>query len=579
MRCELSGVTAARGLALGRARIRAPHVMEVEERSLAPEAVEPEIQRLSEAIAATRTELARLRDQIQGALAQDVGEFLDIHALLLDDPELMTGLAGLIRTGRYAASYALKLQRDRLVAVFDAMEDPYLRSRREDVDHVLGRVHAALQRGQDGGDIIGLAGEVLVTDTVAPTELVPMAERGVLAVLMSRGSPMSHSAILARSIGLPMLVVSAEALATIPDGAAVMVDAGRGQIIVEPGAEDLADLRQRELAEAREQRSLIRLRNAATRTRDGVDIALSANAESRDDVARARQLGAAGVGLLRTEFLYLQRSDPPSEDEQYAAYRDAVLAMDGRPVTLRTLDLGADKADSAGIALSREPNPALGLRGVRLALARPALLRTQLRAMLRASAHGPVRILVPMVSQRTEMLAVRRLLHESRRALCREGHALAQDTPLGAMIEVPAAAFALPTLIDTMDFVSIGTNDLIQYLLAADRTNESLGALFSPLHPAVLRALHEIVETCRKADTPVSICGEIAGDPRCTRLLLALGLRDLSMHPASLLEVRAAVRQCELRGLRRRLGSLLRAHDRSALERAVARLADGPSGA
>ncbi|HPA01340.1 MAG TPA: phosphoenolpyruvate--protein phosphotransferase [Chiayiivirga sp.] len=572
MRSEQSGVTASRGLALGRARIRAPRIIDTEERSLPSDAVENEVGRLQDAICAARTELARLRDRVQGALAQEVGEFIDMHALLLDDPELLAGLTGLIRTGRFTAGYALRLQRDRLVAVFDAMDDPYLRSRREDVEHVLGRVHAALQRGQDEGDIIGLAGEVLITDSVAPTELLPMVERGVVAVLVSRGSPMSHSAILARSLGMPMLIAPAEALAAIPEGAAVMVDAGRGQIIVEPGAEDLADLREREQAEAREQRSLVRLRNAATRTLDGADIALWANAESRDEVARARQLGAAGVGLLRTEFLFLQRSEPPSEEEQYAAYRDAILAMEGRTVTLRTLDLGADKADAAGIALAHEPNPALGLRGVRLALARPALLRTQLRAMLRAAAHGPVRILVPMVSRREEMLAMRRALRECARELRREGHAAAPDTPLGAMIEVPAAAFALPTMLDTMDFVSIGTNDLIQYLLAADRANDALGELFSPLHPAVIRALHEIIDACRRAGTPVALCGEMAGDARCTRLLLALGLSEFSMHPASLLEVRAAVRRCELRALRRRAGALLRARDRAALERLLARL-------
>lgn len=572
MRARLSGVTASRGLALGRARVRAPHVVEAEERRLPSEAVEPEIARLVDAIRFTRVELAALRDQLQGALAQEVGEFLDVHALLLDDPDLVSGLVEMIRSGRYAASYALKLQRDRLAAVFGAMEDPYLRSRREDLDHVIGRLQAALQRGTAEDDIIGLAGEVLVADTVSPTDLVPMVERGVLAVLVSRGSPMSHSAILARSLGLPMLIAPAEALAAIPDGVAVMVDAGRGEVIVEPGPEDLADLREREAAEAREQRSLVRLRAAATRTRDGVDIALMANAESRDDVARARQLGAAGVGLLRTEFLFLQRTEVPDEEEQYAACRDAVLAMEGRPVTLRTLDLGADKADASGIALPREPNPALGLRGVRLALARPVLLRTQLRAMLRASAHGPVRILVPMVSQREEMLAVRRHLRVCERELRREGHTVARGTALGAMIEVPAAAFALPTMLDAMDFVSIGTNDLIQYLLAADRANDALGTLFSPLHPAVIRALHEILAACLRTRKPASICGEMAGDPQYTRLLLALGLTELSMHPANILEVRAAVRRCELSALRRRAGALLRARDRSAVERAVARL-------
>ena len=246
MRLALSGIASAKGLALGRARIREPHIQDIEERILAPEDVDAEVTRLHQAIAATRAELARLREQLQGALAQEIGEFLDLHALLLDDPDLVLGLVELIRTGRYAASYALRLQRDRLAAIFDAMEDPYLRSRREDIDHVIGRVQAALLRGLDGSDVIGLAGEVLVTDTVSPAEMAQLSERGVVAVLISHGSPLSHSAILARSLGLPMLIAHADALAAIPDGAAVMVDAGRGEIIVEPGPDDLSDLRERE---------------------------------------------------------------------------------------------------------------------------------------------------------------------------------------------------------------------------------------------------------------------------------------------------------------------------------------------
>ncbi|MCX7563655.1 phosphoenolpyruvate--protein phosphotransferase [Xanthomonadaceae bacterium XH05] len=571
MRLVLSGIAASRGLALGRARIREAHRLEIEERILAADEVDAEIARLHQAIAATRAELARLREQLQGALAQEIGEFLDLHALLLDDPDLATGLVELIRTGRYAANYALKLQRDRLAAVFDTMDDPYLRSRREDIDHVIGRVQAALLRGPESSDVIGLAGEVLVTDTVAPAELVQLSERGVVAVLVSQGSPLSHSAILARSLGLPMMIVPADALATIPDAAAVMVDAGRGEIIVEPGANDLVDLREREFAQVREQRTLARLRTAPTRTSDDTEIRLQANAESREDVTRAFRLGASGIGLYRTEFLFLQRREPPDEDEQLAAYRDAVLGMSGRPVTLRTLDLGADKADLAGIALAREPNPAMGLRGVRLALARPALFRIQLRAMLRASGYGPVRILVPMVTQREEMLAVRALANQYEQELRAEGHHVADNILLGAMIEIPAAAIVLPSMIDTMDFVSIGTNDLIQYLLAVDRGNDAIGALFSPLHPAVIRVLHEIVVACGDAGKPLSICGEIASDPHFTQLLLALGLTDFSMHPTALLEVRARIRQSDLRTLRRRRTALLRAQDRAALERIVNR--------
>lgn len=572
MRLALSGLTAAKGLALGRARIRQSHVLDIEERTLAPEEAEAEVARLLQAMAATRAELAGLREQLQGALTQEIGEFLDMHVLLLDDPELTSGLTDLIQTGLYSASYALKLQHDRLAAVFEAMDDPYLRSRREDIDQVLGRVQAALQRGLDGSDVIGLAGEVLIADNVAPAELAQLSERGVVAVLVAQGSTLSHSAIMARSLGIPMLVVAADVLGTIQEGNAVMVDGGRGQIIVEPDPDDLLELRTREFAQGRERRALTRLRDQPTTTRDGFTIRLFANAESREDIARAHRLGVTGVGLYRTELLFLQRREPPDEDEQLAAYRDAVLGMNGRPVTLRCFDLGADKADSAGISLPREPNPALGLRGIRLALVRPALFRTQLRAMLRASAYGPVRILIPMVTRREEMVLVRRILRECASELRHEGHHLPDTVELGAMIEVPAAAIALSPMLATVDFVSIGSNDLVQYLLAADRGNDALGEMFSPLYPAVIRVLHEVIRTCRASATPISICGEIAGDTRFTRLLLALGLTDFSMHPSSLLDIRAVIRNSSLRPLRRQAGALLRAGRRATLERIVARL-------
>lgn len=572
MRQRLPGLIAARGLALGRARVREARVLEIEERKLAPDEIEAEVARLVQAIDFIRHELTGLREQLQGALAQEIGEFLDIHAMLLDDPELSAGLTELIRTGLYPASYALKLQRDRLVAVFEAMDDPYLRSRREDVEHVLGRVQSVLQHGQAGTEIIGLAGDVLVVEAVAPAELAQLSERGVLAVLVARGSTLSHSAIMARSLGLPMLVMNPEVLARIPDGAALMVDAGRGEVIVEPGPDDLLELRRRQSEQARERRALARLRDQPTRTRDGIGVRLAANAEAREDVTEAFRLGADGIGLYRTELLFLQQREPPDEDTQLAAYRDAVLGMNGRPVSFRIFDLGADKADGAGISLAHEPNPALGLRGIRLALARPALLRSQLRAMLRASAYGPVRILAPMITRREEMVVLRRLLHACAAELRREGEHLVKPVELGAMVEVPAAAIALPAMLRTLDFVAIGTNDLIQYLLAVDRGNDALGEMFSPLYPAVIRTLHAVIRTCREAGKPVSVCGEIASDVQYTRLLLALGLTEFSMHPSNLLAVRAVIRESDLAQLRRRTGSLLRAGRRATLERLVAAL-------
>jgi phosphotransferase system enzyme I (PtsI) len=570
---RLRGHGASRGSALGRARVRLPHALEVNEQRIPASRVEAELERLHRAVELARDEMHQLRQRLHGALAREVGEFLDLHALLLDDPELLFGLDELIRTGRYSADYALRLQRDRLAAVFDGMEDAYLKSRMDDLDHVIGRIHAFLQKRQPG--VKGVAGEILVSDNVAPSELAQLQSQGVVGIVTSAGSALSHSAILARSLHLPLVVSAADALQKINDGDVLIVDAGSGQVIVDPTPADLRDYRERLRDLAKEQRELGRLRSKPTRTRDEVDITLLANAESAEDVARAHALGASGLGLYRTEFLFLQRNELPDEEEQFECYRDAVLGMSGRPVTIRTLDLGADKADRTGLVLGDEENPALGLRGVRLMLARPAVAKAQLRAILRASGYGPVRILIPMVSVREEIVQLHRQIKRLTAQLREEGHEIAEHVPLGAMIEVPAAALALETFIDKVDFLSIGTNDLVQYLMAVDRNHEGLGELYSPLHPALLRVLAQVITTAQAHDTPVAVCGEIAGDPRLVPMLLALGLREFSLHPATLLEVRRAIRDRHLGKLLALAPKLLRARDRKDIEKWLEKVAVG----
>jgi phosphotransferase system enzyme I (PtsI) len=574
MRRAIAGQGASRGLALGRARLRLAHALDTREQIIPHSEVDAELGRLHGALDAARNELKGLRERLHGALAHELGEFLDIHALILDDPELLHGLDALVRTGHYGAEYALKLQRDRLVSVFDGMEDPYFRSRREDIEHVIGRVRAALHRGPSEPHA-GIAGEILVTDAVGPAELAQLQAQGVVAIVTSTGSMLGHSAILARSLHLPLVVGAHDALAHINDGDALMVDGGKGTVIREPDAADLRGYHNRQRALLRESKTLQKLRHAETRTKDGVDIRLYANAESREDVAEAHALGAAGVGLYRTEFLFLQRHQLPDEDEQFRVYRDLVLGMNGRPVTIRTLDLGADKADGTGVVLQGEPNPALGLRGVRLSLARRPLFEAQLRAILRSSGYGAVRILVPMVSRREEMVAVRALIKSLARDLRSEGHELGESYEVGAMIEVPAAALALGSFVDQVDFVSIGTNDLMQYMLAADRDNEALSDLYSPLHPSFLKVLHDIMVLGVRRKLPVAVCGEMAGDMRFTQLLLALGLTDFSLHPTTLLEVRQVIRESDHGKLRARTGALLRARDRAGIEKWLSRSAAG----
>jgi phosphotransferase system enzyme I (PtsI) len=567
VRFTLTGNGAARGMALGRARLEQPSRYLIDERPLAAAEVDAELARLNRAMVLARAELAGLREKLHGMLAGEVGDFIDVHSLILADRELNAGLADLVRVGRYRASAALKMQRDRLVAVFEAMDDAYLRSRKEDIDHVIGRVQAALMRESSVEErkLASRVGEILVSDTVAPSELVPLAEHGVLGVVLASGSPLSHSAILARSLRLPMIVAAHEALAHIQDDDLILIDGEHGEVVVHPTAQDIARYRAWQRDVVQRGKRLALLRDVDTRTRDGVQIHLHANAELPADIAQARACGAAGIGLYRTEFLFLQRKEMPGEEEQFLAYRDLVLGMGGLPVTIRTLDLGADKADSSGLVLDDEDNPALGVRGVRLSLRRPQLLIIQLRAILRASSYGPLRILVPMVASAEEMASVRHVLNECARDLRTAGYEIADHIELGAMIEVPAAAIALPGMIKKLDFIAIGTNDLVQYTLAVDRNNDQLANLYDPLHPAVLTLLAQTIATATRAGRHVSLCGEMAGDTRYTGLLLALGLTEFSMHPGLLLEVREAINAFDRSKLLGEAKSLLRAVTREGI--------------
>ncbi len=572
MRQVLTGTVAAHGMALGRARLVQASRYAIDTRPLHEDEVEGELKLLHQALNTAQQELRELRGKLQGALAREVNEFIDAHSLLLDDAELLRGLDDLVRVGRYRASAALKKQRDRLSAVFEAMDDPYLRSRKEDVEQVINRVITALQRqtSPEERKLAARVGEILIADSIAPADMAQAAGSGLLGVVASSGSAYSHSAILARSLGLPMLVGTRDALAAIHDDDLILLDAERGQTVVHPTAQDLAHYRAWQREAVNEGRRLAKLANAPTRTRDGVEIALLANAETGTDVAMARARGADGVGLYRTEFLFLRKRELPSEEEQFIAYRDLVMGMGGLPVTIRTMDLGADKADAAGLTTRGEENPALGVRGVRLSLRHPSVFITQIRAILRAACYGPVRVLIPMVTQPDELIAVRTLFNLARQELRHEDIDLLEKLPLGAMIEVPAAAINVGALLEHCDFLAIGTNDLAQYVLAADRGNDALDNIYNPLQPALLRLLSHVISAGRRAKKPVSLCGEIAGDTNFTALLLMLGLHEFSMHPSQILPVRDRLATLDRARLRRHAARLLRAHTHEQVEAMLA---------
>jgi len=571
MRFTIKGSVASRGMVLGRAHLQQPNQIVVDQRPIDKTEIDQEIFNLNEALQHAREELQTQREKLQGAFAREVSEFIDAHTMILEDPELLSGLYDLIRNDHYRASAALKIQRDRLVAVFDAIDDPYLRSRREDIDQVIGRVQEALARDTTPSErqMASRMGEILVSDTVAPAEFAHFSEQGVLGIVLTGGSPFSHCAILARSMRLPMVVSAEEALARICDDDLILIDGNQGEIIVHPTAQDIARYRQYQRDMVRDTHILRPYKNSKTKTKDGVEIRLYANAELPVDVANARAMGAAGIGLYRTEFLFLQRRELPGEEEQFEAYRELVQGMEGLSVTIRTLDLGADKAIGSGLTLQTEPNPALGVRGIRLSLLRPGLFNTQLRAILRASSYGHIRILLPMVTSLEEILAVRALMDNCAQELRSLNYHIADRVELGAMVEVPAAAISLSSWIKKLDFVALGTNDLVQYTLATDRNNDALGSLYDPLHPAVLKLISHTLQVTKRAGKPLSLCGEMAGDTRYTRLLLALGLTDLSMHPSSLLEVRKAIVGSDHSMLMKKSAVLRRASTKSTIDQVL----------
>ena len=543
MALTLHGISASNGIAIGKLHVLRRGMLDVPERRLSGAQVGGEITRFKAALRAASRELKAIKARIPSDTKAEIAAFIDTHLLMLEDTALTTGTLQAIRELRCNAEHALKLQRDAIVSVFDAMDDAYLRTRRDDVDHVVNRV----QRILSGGRTPVFVGrpddpQVVFADDLAPADTVLLQDQGVAAFLTEYGGPLSHTAILARSLGVPAVVGLHDARSHLRDDELVIVDGRQGVVVVAPDPATLRHYRsrQKEIMRVRAARSALRKTPAVTG--DGEPVTLQANVEFHSELALAIRDGAAGVGLYRTEYLFLNRSAPPTEAEQQEAYAGIVRAAKGGPVTIRTLDLGADKqVDGSRPGAPVSQNPALGLRAVRLCLREPGLFKPQLRAILRASAHGPVRMLIPMISSTGEFEQVLDVVRVCKRELSEEGVPFDPATPLGGMIEVPAAAVCADLFARKMDFLSIGTNDLIQYTIAVDRVDDEVSYLYDPLHPAVLRLISTIIKAGRRAGIPVALCGEMAGDARYTRLLLGMGLKEFSVHPNALLEIKQAI--------------------------------------
>lgn len=554
MTFALFGVGVSRGVAIGRVHVLERDQLEIIEYPIDAGQVDAEVQRFHRAVAIARQQLRAVRDHIPANTPTDVAAFIDAHLLMLEDSALALEPGRLIHELKCNAEWALKLQRDTLVGVFEEMDDPYLRTRKDDVDHVVDRVQRILLNQVPMKHEVPdsrMSGYIVLADDLTPADTVLMQHHGIAAFATEYGGPTSHTAILARSLGIPSIVGLHQARRFMREDDLVIIDGGRGVALVDPDESSLSYYRNVQLDEQRYIAELSKLREASATTRDGIEIRLYANIELPRDFEAVRRVGAQGVGLYRTEFLYMNRKEMPDESEQFKTYLEVLRALEGLPVTIRTLDLGADKQVDGGRAEGPiAANPALGLRAVRLCLRDPGLFQPQLRAIIRASAFGPVRLMIPMLSNLQELQQVMALIADIRAEFLREGVRFDPHMPIGGMIEVPAAAVCADAFARRLDFLSIGTNDLIQYALAIDRVNDEVNYLYDPVNPGVLRLIRMTIEAGERMSRPVAMCGEMAGDPRYVRLLLALGLREFSVHPAVLLEVKRLIRESRVATLR-----------------------------
>ncbi|WP_260295168.1 phosphoenolpyruvate--protein phosphotransferase [Sedimenticola hydrogenitrophicus] len=550
-----NGIGITRGIAIGEAHIMQRGLLDISPRLIDKAGIPAEIKRFRLAVKGARARLKEIRQRIPENTRSDIIAFIDTHLLMMNDAALVEVPIELIHKHAYAAEWALQLQRQSLVKVFDTMDDPYLRTRKDDVEHVVNQIQVSLLELDDDNDE-DLDGKVILALDLNPADTIVMRHQGIAAFITEFGGPMSHTAILARSLGIPAVVGVHGITRLLRHGELVVVDGEQGVVLAGADQTILSHYQERIDAAWGRDAQLRSLIGKAATTREGVPVLLMANIELPEDIQSTRELKADAVGLYRTEFLYMNRQEMPDEEEHYQTYRQVVEGLNGIPITIRTLDLGADKQVDG--CTTSSCNPALGLRAVRLCLKEPKMFQPQLRAILRAAVHGPVRIMIPMLSTLHEVRKLKTLIAEAEEALSAEGVAFAKGIPLGGMIEVPAAALAADAFSRELDFLSIGTNDLIQYTLAIDRVDDEVNYLYDPLHPAILRLIQMVITAGQQAGIPVSMCGEMAGDPRYIPLLIGMGLREFSMQPGSLLIAKELLLQLDAAKLARQTRKLMK---------------------
>ena len=577
MSFTLHGLGVSGGIAIGHAHLVTSASLEVDHYSIPEEFIAREVKRFDKGVKQVRAELDVLERGLQttqrGDATGDMAAFVTVHRMILDDPTFSEVPKEIIKREACNAEWALKLQLDELLAHFAEVQDEYLRERKTDVRQVAERVVAALT-GQGGAVPEKLRARAedtsLVARDLSPADVILFKDHQVAAFVTDLGGQTSHTAILARSLAIPAIVALHTSRELVREDELIIVDGAQGVVIVEPDETVLAEYRLKQNQWKLERLKLTRIKTTSADTLDGTHVELHANIELPGDLDGVRASGASGIGLFRSEFLFMNRKDLPSEEEQFDAYKFVAEGMKGKPVVIRTLDIGADK--SLGGPDQGPAHSALGLRAIRYCLAEPQIFNTQLRAILRASRFGNVRILIPMLVSASEITQTLAAIARAKEQLRQENRKFNDNILVGGMIEIPAAAIALPMFLKSLDFISIGTNDLIQYTLAIDRTDDTVAHLYDPLHPAVLSLISSVIRQAGEAGVPVTVCGEMAGDEQLTRLLLGFGLRDFSMHPANLLVVKQRVLMSNLPDIEPIAAKILKADDPDKLRALVAKL-------
>ncbi len=573
MSIYISGIGVSKGIAIGEAFVLAREKIDATQQVLPASEIKPEIKRFKKAMKLANKQLHEIKKKIAKSTADDIMVFIDTHLLMLEDPAFDEGTIANIKTYSCNAEWALQMQGERLMQVFDEMEDPYLRTRKDDVLHVVKRIQTALAGSDDIHDGVSYKGKIIIADDLTPADTIMMQHQKVAGFITEYGGPLSHTAILARNLGIPAIVGLHHARQLIQRNETLVIDGHTGVVINTPDKKSLKYYRAVKRSETTKRNLLKELSGRPAVTLDKKQITLHGNIDRPADIRTIKKYDNTGVGLYRTEMLFIELNQWPDQKTHFKTYKRAVLALEGKPLTIRTMDLGADKEIQDTIDHGpMAHNPAMGLRAIRRCLKEPQDFMPQLLAILRASAYGPVRIMIPMLTSTEELTQVLTLIEDAKQLLKKKNIAFDKKIPVGAMVEVPAAALAADAFARKLDFLSIGTNDLIQYTLAIDRIDDEVNYLFNPLHPAVLKLIQMTIDAGKNAKIPVSMCGEMASDTQYTRLLLGMGLEYFSVQANALLEVKHIIVNSTLQTLQPKVKEIMKLYDEDEIKSKVQQL-------